>query len=186
MKYPFFISYVLEAYDVEAFFYLSKPIDEKKLKRVLQKAILKTEKYFQEFIMVSKERQKRIFSMSQKLKGTYQMGMRCANTKNMFIDSFDFCILFGNILDHALEACERVIVKNCFLLEVKNSMDRVEKCEEGLTKKENDKEQGIGLENVGDMVHKYQGVRNRKVEKGIFRISILIPLKDIEQDIKGT
>ena len=35
--------YVFEAYDVEAFQYLLKPVDEGKLKRVLQKAVLKTE-----------------------------------------------------------------------------------------------------------------------------------------------
>lgn len=50
--------YVFEAYDVEAFQYLLKPIDEKKLKRVLQRAVLKTENHSKEFIIVSKERQK--------------------------------------------------------------------------------------------------------------------------------
>ena len=51
--------YVFEAYDVEAFQYLLKPIDEKKLKRVLQKAVRKVENHSKEFIIVSKERQKR-------------------------------------------------------------------------------------------------------------------------------
>ena len=51
--------YVFEAYDVEAFQYLLKPVDDRKLKRVLQKAILKTERRSQEFIIVSRERQKR-------------------------------------------------------------------------------------------------------------------------------
>lgn len=51
--------YVFEAYDVEAFQYLLKPINEEKLKRVLQKAVLKTEYHSQEFIIVSKERQKK-------------------------------------------------------------------------------------------------------------------------------
>lgn len=51
--------YVFEAYDVEAFQYLLKPIDEKKLKTVLQKAVFKVENHSQEFIIVSKERQKR-------------------------------------------------------------------------------------------------------------------------------
>ncbi|MDE7206483.1 MAG: LytTR family DNA-binding domain-containing protein, partial [Lachnospiraceae bacterium] len=45
-------------YDVEAFWYLLKPIDEKKLKRVLQKAIFKMQQSSQEFMIVSKERQK--------------------------------------------------------------------------------------------------------------------------------
>lgn len=51
--------YVFEAYDVEAFQYLLKPIDERKLKRVLQKAVFKAEKQLEEFIIVSKERQKK-------------------------------------------------------------------------------------------------------------------------------
>lgn len=51
--------YVFEAYDVEAFQYLLKPVDEKKLKRALQRAVLKSEKHPQEFIIVSKERQRK-------------------------------------------------------------------------------------------------------------------------------
>ena len=51
--------YVFEAYDVEAFQYLLKPVNDRKLKRVLQKAVLKTEKRSQEFIIVSRERQKK-------------------------------------------------------------------------------------------------------------------------------
>lgn len=51
--------YVFEAYDVEAFQYLLKPVEDRKLKSVLQKAVLKTEKHSQEFIIVSRERQKK-------------------------------------------------------------------------------------------------------------------------------
>lgn len=51
--------YVFEAYDVEAFQYLLKPVDDRKLRRVLQKAVRKTERRSQEFIIVSRERQKR-------------------------------------------------------------------------------------------------------------------------------
>lgn len=51
--------YVFEAYDVEAFQYLLKPVDDRKLKSVLRKAVLKTERRSQEFIVVSRERQKK-------------------------------------------------------------------------------------------------------------------------------
>lgn len=51
--------YVFDAYEVEAFQYLLKPIDEKKLRRVLEKAVLKTQSHIQEFMIVSRERQKR-------------------------------------------------------------------------------------------------------------------------------
>ena len=50
---------MFEAYDVEAFQYLLKPVDEGKLKRVLQKAVLKTESRSQEFIILSRDRQKK-------------------------------------------------------------------------------------------------------------------------------
>ncbi len=51
--------YVFEAYDVEAFQYLLKPVDNRKLKNVLKKAVLKTKSRLEEFIIVSKERQKK-------------------------------------------------------------------------------------------------------------------------------
>lgn len=60
--------------------------------------------------------------------------------KEYCINEFDLCVLFGNILDNALEACERMQcgeyrfiniqarrVKKCFLLEAKNSMDSSDK-----------------------------------------------------------
>lgn len=51
--------YVFDAYDVEAFQYLLKPIEDKKLKRVLQKAVLKTQERSQAFLIVSRDRQKK-------------------------------------------------------------------------------------------------------------------------------
>ena len=107
------------------------------------------------------------------------------------IREFDLCILFGNILDNALEACERLpdgesrfihiqakAVKKCFLLEVKNSMDRNERYTAGFTGKENPKEHGIGLLNVADMVRGYNGVVNIESGDGCFVISVLIPLNN--------
>lgn len=51
--------YVFEAYDVEAFQYLLKPVDDRKLKSVLHKAVIKTQIRSKEFIIVSRERQKK-------------------------------------------------------------------------------------------------------------------------------
>lgn len=51
--------YVFDAYDVEAFQYLLKPIEDKKLKRVLLKAVRKTKERSQAFIIVSRDRQKK-------------------------------------------------------------------------------------------------------------------------------
>lgn len=51
--------YVFDAYDVEAFQYLLKPIEEEKLKRVLQKAVLKRAAVSSDFIVINRERQKK-------------------------------------------------------------------------------------------------------------------------------
>lgn len=50
--------YVFDAYDVEAFWYLVKPVETGKLKQVLKKAVLKTEAASPDFILVNKGRQK--------------------------------------------------------------------------------------------------------------------------------
>ena len=69
--------YVFEAYDVEAFQYLLKPVEGRKLKSVLQKAVLKTKSRSQEFIIVSKEKQK----------------------KKLFLDDVNYFEIKGRIVD---------------------------------------------------------------------------------------
>ncbi len=116
--------------------------------------------------------------------------------KECGINEFDLCVLIGNILDNALEACGRMqkdecrfiniqakTVRKCFLIEVKNSMDRTEKFAEGFTNKRDSQGHGIGLLNVGDVVHGYHGVMHAEAKNGIFVISILIPFPDAAHDI---
>ena len=62
---------------MEAFQYLLKPVDDRKLKRVLQKAVLKTECRSQEFIIVSRERQK----------------------KKLFLDDIYYFEIIGRVVD---------------------------------------------------------------------------------------
>ena len=70
------------------------------------------------------------------------------------------------------------MVKKCFLLEIKNSMDRAEKRQAGFTCKDNPQEHGIGLLNVSDVVQRYNGAMKTEAEDGIFSVSILLPQKD--------
>ena len=69
-------------------------------------------------------------------------------------------------------------------VEVKNSMDKAEKFTGGFTNKGDSQEHGIGLLNVSDVVHGYDGALNAEAENGIFLISVLIPFPDAIHDIK--
>lgn len=137
--------------------------------------------------------QKRKLANEKNIKWECDMQM----PKECSVSEFDLCVLFGNILDNALEACGRMrcdencfiniqakTVKKCFLIEVKNSVNMMEKNTTGFTAKENPREHGIGLLNVGDVVHEYNGVLHTESENGIFITSVLIPLNDAAHDIK--
>lgn len=120
--------------------------------------------------------------------------------QNCCISEFDLCVLFGNILDNAVEACERLqqvgrhwdqppfisvqagSIRKCFLLEVKNSVAMGEKDQSGtvdrITGKQNREGHGIGLLNVADVVYKYNGVMNTEIREDAFVASVLVPLCD--------
>lgn len=118
------------------------------------------------------------------------------------VDAFDLCVLFGNILDNAVEACERLqggeahgtvqpfidvqasVVKKCFLLEVKNSFDAFDDSRLKCTRKKNLQRHGIGLLNIRDVVQRYNGVMDTELRDNVFVISVLIPLSVPAHDIK--
>ena len=110
------------------------------------------------------------------------------------INEFDLCVLFGNLLDNAIEACENLppnsdkdkyiniqagTVKKCFLLEVNNPTDASSGQVIGATSKKTPGKHGIGLLNISDVVESYNGVTDISIKDGIFTISILIPLRDV-------
>lgn len=118
------------------------------------------------------------------------------------INVFDLCVLFGNILDNALESCARLqcdapyctsqqficiqagVVKKCFLLEVQNSADDADCREAAFPDKKHFQGHGIGLLNIRDVVNRYQGVMNIELQNGVFSISVLVPMNDAVHDIK--
>ena len=105
------------------------------------------------------------------------------------INEYDLCVVFGNVLDNAIEACERCkgitcyikthafVVKECLLLEVENSTDSETMAEDGVSLKRNPEEHGIGLSNVKDVILKYNGTMNVKTEGHTYVISVLFPMQ---------
>lgn len=108
------------------------------------------------------------------------------------INEEDLVALLSNILDNAIEACEKVksdkVIKFKMIAENEQILISTQNPLSGsiditdnrvVTSKSNKEEHGIGLLNVSSIVDKYDGVYAIKSEKGWFHISIIIPYKSV-------
>lgn len=123
--------------------------------------------------------------------------------KDMNCDSMDMVIILGNLLDNAIEACEKINENKKISLVIRykcnNIFISIENTYNGkLGKAEGDNEQsalpkttkgdfihhGIGLQNVKNIVSKYNGDMSWSADSKIFRVDILIyqPEKRIKKD----
>ena len=106
--------------------------------------------------------------------------------KDMKIDALDYSILFGNILDNAIEACEKTenkwikikifYKKNMLICKISNSSKNeiIPKYTFPLTTKKNKLMHGIGLKNVKEIVEKYNGNFDFKNENGVAESSFVL------------
>lgn len=113
------------------------------------------------------------------------------------IDDLDLCIIYGNILDNAIEACTRIvdqnkekfidiksnIVKGYLTIKIVNSKDGVSINRNGkfITLKKDKKNHGIGLYSVQKSVDKYNGQVILKDEEEIFNTCIIVKCKKLLQ-----
>ena len=120
------------------------------------------------------------------------------------IPVFDMGIILNNLLDNAIEACEKLEPgkgfirlmqkrkKQFLLLEVENSFDGTVpvQTDGGLalpTTKQNTlpgiiTEHGIGLENVRDVAEKYFGGVNIKVKGDVFHVTVMLQQGETGED----
>lgn len=107
----------------------------------------------------------------------------------IFIEDLDLTILLGNILDNAIEACERVKAKekriklslgskrNYFYIDCANPVDHEKiqyKDKQFLTTKEDPLHHGIGLKNIQRVVDKYEGDKEISVTENEFEIKVTL------------
>lgn len=104
------------------------------------------------------------------------------------VSDIDLCVLLGNLIDNAVEACEQLPVEQRFLrlyigifrkqlyISVTNATgELVRKLdEEYITTKRGN--HGHGLKRINNTVEKYGGFINRKNEPGVFATEIMLPL----------
>lgn len=104
------------------------------------------------------------------------------------ISDVHLCAIIGNLLDNAIEACEKIseekrfvrvyigLFKQQLYISVTNSTEstRRKKLTELITSKKG--EHGLGLRRVDRLVEQYEGYVNRKNEPGVFATEIMLPL----------
>ena len=99
----------------------------------------------------------------------------------------ELCALLGNLIDNAMEACEklpenerflRVYIdrfKGQFYLSVQNSSPAVVR-EKGSFRTTKSGTHGFGLFRIDRIAKKYNGYVNRQYEEGIFATELMIPM----------
>ncbi|MCL2222002.1 MAG: ATP-binding protein [Oscillospiraceae bacterium] len=109
--------------------------------------------------------------------------------ETMNVSDIDLCVVVGNLLDNAIEACLRLkdedarfirvyigLLKGQFYVSVSNSMgtDVKKQGTRYLTTKNSS--HGFGLQSVDRVVRKYGGYVNRQNEDCIFATEIMLPI----------
>ena len=100
----------------------------------------------------------------------------------------DLCVILGNLLDNAMEACLRQnegerfvrvfigVLKEQLYISVTNSAARVEKSGGKYLSSKKSSTHGFGLMRIDRIADKYGGFVNRQNEEGVFATEILLPL----------
>ncbi len=109
--------------------------------------------------------------------------------QDILISGVDLCVLLGNMLDNAMEACSEIsdikdrfiriyidIVKNHLYIAVTNSMKEGCKKEGRRYLSSKIGAHGFGLLRIDSIVSKYNGFVNRQNEQDVFATEVMIPL----------
>ena len=111
-----------------------------------------------------------------------------------FMNDFDICTLFGNILNNAFEATMRL--ENCqnkpiilkmskindfYVLKETNYMTPSKRRRENIfeTSKKDKENHGIGLKNIDEVVEKYGGIKKISVNNDLFTLKIMFPVHTV-------
>ena len=94
--------------------------------------------------------------------------------KEIPMTDVEFCVVFGNIMDNAIEACEKLAsFKKQFYMSVSNSTDQKKRTKKYLSMK--GEGHGFGLQRIDKIIHDKNGYLNRQNEPGVFATEIMLP-----------
>lgn len=127
--------------------------------------------------------------LSLAMKNNVEINYKAKVPKKLTISDIDLCVLIGNLIDNAVEACEKIkdnspkfvrlyigIFKQQLYISVSNSTNEIIRKidEEYITTKRGN--HGHGLKRINNIINKYDGYINRQNEPGVFVSEVLLPL----------
>lgn len=116
-----------------------------------------------------------------------QLNVKAHIPKGIEMTDVEMCSVLGNLLDNAIEACEklpcdkrflRVYIdkfKGQFYLSVQNSSPSIQH-DKGIFRTTKAGTHGFGLFRIDRIAKKYGGYVNRQYEEGVFATELLLPL----------
>lgn len=115
---------------------------------------------------------------------------RATCPEKLSVSDIDLCALLGNLIDNAVEACEKMteddgkkyirlyigVLKKQLYISITNSTNEVVRKmdNEYISKKRGN--HGHGLKRINLVVEKYEGYMNRQNEPGVFITEIMLPI----------
>lgn len=127
--------------------------------------------------------------LSLALKNKVEITYKAQVPKKLTISDIDLCVLIGNLIDNAVEACEKIkdkspkfvrlyigIFKKQLYISVSNSTNEIIRKldDEYITTKRGN--HGHGLKRINNIIDKYDGYINRQNEPKVFVTEVLLPL----------
>ena len=127
------------------------------------------------------------FKFQEAEQGNIETSLELKIPETLEVPSFDMTIILGNLLDNAIEAASKAEGRKYLDLKVKYDKGRLliqsdnpfagEVIEENgklLTSKEDERNHGLGLENIKKVMQKYNGTTNINYNGNHFSVSLLM------------
>lgn len=117
-----------------------------------------------------------------------RINAKAAVPQTLAVSEIDLCVMIGNLLDNAMEACLRQeqgerfirvyigVLKGQLYLYVSNSAGEIVKENGRYRSSKINGTHGFGLFQIDRIVEKYKGYVNRQNEEGVFATEVLLPL----------
>lgn len=126
--------------------------------------------------------------LSLVLKQGIDLNFKATVPQSLTVSDIDLCVILGNLIDNAMESCEKVeegsrflrlyigVLRQQLYLSISNATTETVRRIDAAYVSTKRGSHGHGLKRIDRVVEKYGGYVNRQNEPGVFATEILLPL----------